>query len=66
VVKARRIPCRGRVAQRASCWEATSDVSWIGGAGKVRFMAGVAIGGRSREHVINVASRAGHGGVGAG
>src|SRR6185312_496213 len=58
-----RCPIGGGVAGGAGGWPARRGVIRIGGPGEVRLMAGIAIGGRTGKHVIDVACRASYGGV---
>lgn len=41
--------------------ESSADVIWIGGRGVLRLMTAIAIRGRSRKNVVDVATRAGDG-----
>ena len=66
VIKGRRCPVGGRVADGAIGREACGHVSWIGCTREVLLVATVAVCRQRREVVIHVARRASHVDVGAG
>ncbi len=66
VIKGRRRPVGGRVADGAIGREACGHVSWIGCTREILLVATVAVCWQRGEVVIGVACRASHGNVGAG
>ena len=59
----RRKPGRGGVARRAGSGPSSGAVIRIRGAGKVGFVARIAVGRRSRKYIVDVALVASHIGV---
>ena len=66
VIKYRSGPRGRRMAYLATGGESGGDVIGIRGAGVVGLVTGVAVCWRTRENIVDVARRAGHGCVGAG
>ncbi len=66
MVKGRRRPRAGGVAENTGSGEAGSDVTGVGGAGEVGRMAGVAIGWGTYKDVVDVARCARNSDVRAG